>query len=60
MTTPKITMSNLGLYYVVISNKWDKQTKKYSCLGAIYANKPKTNIIKDFMDMGMKLVCGFS
>jgi hypothetical protein len=53
-------MSNLGLYYVVISNKWDKQTKKYSCLGAIYANKPKTNIIKDFMDMGMKLVCGFS
>ncbi len=60
MTTPKMIVSNLGLYYVVILNKCNKQTKQYSYLGAICANKPKTNIIKDFIDISMKLVCGFS
>jgi hypothetical protein len=60
MTTPKMIVSKLGLYYVVILNKWDKQTKQYSYLGAICANKLKIYIIKDFIVIGMKLVCGFS
>lgn len=55
-----VNVSKLSYVIWLFLTHWMNKTKRYSFVGAICVEKPRTYIIKDLIDTSTKLVCAFS